>query len=135
MPVKSFSVYAHNPKASTMAEITLEVRVGHCLAEGVFPTTNVGETAVYQCSISGSYVGSQKRACVLGAKDGEWQKTSGVCIPIVTIVIVVVVVIVVIVAIVFVLVKANKKKAPAGKKNGKKAPVKKGPAKKQGVHV
>ena len=130
MPVKSFSVYAHNPKASTMAEITLEVRVGHCLAEGVFPTTNV-----YQCALQGSYVGTQKRACVLGEKDGEWQKTSGVCIPIVMIVIVVVVVIVVIVAIVFVLVKANKKKAPAGKKNGKKAPVKKGPAKKQGVHV
>ena len=26
-------------------------------------------------------VGTQKRRCVLGAKDGEWQKTSGYCMP------------------------------------------------------
>ena len=121
MPVKSFSVYAHNPKASTMAEITLEVRVGHCLAEGVFPTTNVGETAVYQCSISGSYVGSQKRACVLGEKDGVWQKATGFCMPVMAIVLIVVVVIVIIAVVVFLIVRTTRKsKAVGGVKKGKK---------------
>ena len=50
-----------------------------------------GETAVYQCALQGSYVGTQKRACVLGEKDGVWQKASGFCMPVLAIVLIVVV--------------------------------------------
>jgi len=84
----------------------------------VFEKTPVGEVAVHECSQKGSYVGTQTRACVLGEKDGEWQKASGVCVSVV--VIVVLVVVVVIVAVVVLLaMKTHKKKAVGGVK-GKK---------------
>ena len=56
------------------------MRKGYCPSEDVFERTEVGETAVYECSRQGSYVGTRKRRCVLGAKDGEWQKASGFCL-------------------------------------------------------
>ena len=96
--------------------ITINVRKGYCQPEGVFERTNVGEMAVYQCSMQGSYVGTQKRACVLGKKDGEWQKVSGFCMPVLAIVLIVVVVIVIIVVVVFLLIRTRSKKAVGGVK-------------------
>ena len=64
---------AENPAGETYVAITINVRKGYCMPEGVFERTLVGEVAVYQCALQGSYVGTQKRACVLGEKDGEWQ--------------------------------------------------------------
>ena len=58
----------------TYVTITIRVREGYCAPEGVFDRTPVGEVAVYQCALQGSYMGSQKRACVLGKVDGEWQR-------------------------------------------------------------
>ena len=92
------------------------MRKGYCQPEGVFERTNVGEVAVYQCSMQGSYVGTQKRACVLGKRDGEWQKATGNCLPIMGIVIAVVIVILVIVAVVFILLRTRKSKSVGGVK-------------------
>ena len=118
----SFTVYAENPSGATSASIDISVRTGRCNAEGVFPVTEVDTVAEYQCSSQGSYVGTQKRACVLGEKDGEWQKASGFCTSIGTIVILIVVAIVVIAAIVFILMRAGRKsKAVGGVKGTKKA--------------
>ena len=89
----------------------MAVRKGYCQPEGVFERTNVGEVAVYQCSMQGSYVGTQKRACVLGKRDGEWQKATGNCLPIMGIVIAVVIVILVIAAVVFILLRTRKSKS------------------------
>ena len=104
------------PNGETYVAITTNVRKGYCMPEGVFERTNVGEVAVYQCALQGSYVGTQKRACVLGAKDGEWQKASGFCMPVLTIVLIVVVVIVIIVVVVFLLLRTRSKKAVGGVK-------------------
>ena len=109
--------------------ITISVRKGYCPSEDVFERTDVGETVVYQCALRGSYVGTQKRACVLGEKDGVWQQASGFCMPVLTIVLIVVVVIVIIVVVVFLLLRTRSKKAVGGVK-GKKAPAKKAAPKK-----
>ena len=115
-------------------EVSIIVRKGQCLPEGVFERTDVGEIAEYPCSNQGNYVGTQKRACVLGEKDGVWQKASGYCISVATLIIVVFIVVV----LVLVLVRKTKKtKAVGGVKNkkvAKKAPSAKAP-KKEGKSV
>ena len=122
---KIYTIYASNPEKSAAVIVTISTRVGTCLAEGDFPETEVGKTAVYECANKGSYVGTMERACVLGAKDGEWQKTSGSCISVGTIVAIVIIVVIVIAVIVFILVmkgkKGKAKMAKAGKKGGKVA--------------
>ena len=132
MDTKSFTVRGKNPKGETFVAITISVRKGRCAPEGVFDRTPVGETAVYQCAMQGSYVGTQKRACVLGKKDGEWQKATGFCMPVFTIVLLVVVVIVIVVVVVLILMRSRKTKAVGGVKGkgGKSTASKKGAAKK-----
>ena len=120
--LKAFTIYAENPSGATQVVIAIQVRKGQCMAEGVFPVTVVGEVSEYDCALQGSYVGTQKRACVLGTEDGEWQKASGVCMPIVAIVIIVIVVIVIIAVVVFLLMRTGKKaKAIGGVKGSKKS--------------
>ena len=87
----------------------------------MFPLTEVDQVAVYQCSMQGSYVGTQKRACVLGEKDGEWKKASGFCTSVGTIVILIVIVIIVVVVVVFMLMRAGRKSKAVGGVKGKKA--------------
>ena len=87
------------------------------MAEGVFPLTYVGETAVSECSSQGNYVGTQKRTCMLGDIDGEWQKATGFCVSIPVLVVVLIIAIVV-----FLLMRTGKKaKAVGGTKGGKKS--------------
>ena len=132
MDSKTFTVRGKNPKGEVFVEITISVRKGYCLPEGVFERTPVGEVAVYQCAMQGSYVGTQTRACVLGKKNGEWQKASGFCMPIFGIVLLVFVVIIVIAAVVLILMRSRKAKAVGGVKGkgGKSTASKKGAAKK-----
>ena len=116
MEQRAFTVRGKNPSGETIVEVTMAVRKGYCQPEGVFERTDVGEVAVYQCALRGSYVGTQKRACVLGKRDGEWQKATGNCLPIMGIVIAVVIVILVIVAVVFILLRTRKSKSVGGVK-------------------
>ena len=116
MDSKVLIVRAENPAGETYVTITISVRKGYCQPEGVLERTPVGETAVYQCALQGSYVGTQKKACVLGEKDGEWQKATGNCLPIMGIVIAVVIVILVIAVVVFLLLRTRSKKAVGGVK-------------------
>ena len=129
MNTQTFTVRGKNPKGETFVAITITVRKGRCPPEGVFERTPVGEVAVYQCSLQGSYVGTQKRACVLGKKDGEWQKATGFCMPVFAIVVIVVVVIIVIAVVVLILSRSRKTKAVGGVK-GKNGGAKKAVAKK-----
>ena len=119
MDSKAFTVRAKNPAGETYVVITISVRKGYCQPEGVFERTNVGEVAVYQCSLQGSYVGTQKRACILGKKDGEWQKASGFCMPVVAIVLLVVVVIIIIAVVVFLLMRTTRSAKAVGGVKGK----------------
>ena len=119
MDSKAFTVRAKNPAGETYVVITISVRKGYCQPEGVFERTPVGETAVYQCAMQGSYVGTQKRACTLGAKDGEWQKASGFCMPVMAIVLLVVVVIVIIAVVVFLLMRTTRSAKAVGGVKGK----------------
>ena len=126
MDTTLFTVRAENPAGETYVTITISVRKGYCQPEGVFEKTDVGEVAVYECVKRGRYVGTQKRVCVLGAKDGEWQKASGFCMPVLGVVLIVVwvinaivgVVAIIIVVAVFLPMRARLTKA-AGGVNGK----------------
>jgi uncharacterized membrane protein len=99
------------------------------LGEGNFETTEVGVVAEYNCALQGSYIGTQKRACILGATDGEWQKIQGVCVPTMMIILLVLVVIVIIFAVFFFIGRTKKAKAVGGVKSGKKTSSKKTAAK------
>ena len=116
----SFTVFAENPSGATAATVDIAVRMGRCNAEGVFPVTEVDQVAEYQCSTQGSYVGSQKRACKLGEKDGVWQKASGFCMSVGTIVILIVIAIIIVVVVVFLLTRAGRKTKAVGGVKGKK---------------
>ena len=126
MDTTLFTVRAENPAGETYVTITISVRKGYCQPEGVFEKTDVGEVAVYECVKRGRYVGTQKRVCVLGAKDGEWQKASGFCMPVLGVVLIVVwvinaivgVVAIIIVVAVFLPMRARLTKAVGGV-NGK----------------
>ena len=130
----SYTIYAENPTSAVTVNLDISVRKGRCNAEGVFPLTEVDQVAEYPCSMQGNYVGTQKRACVLGETDGVWQKASGFCTSIGTIVILIVVAVLVIAAIVFILVRAGRKSKAVGgvkgKKSSKAAASKKGAEKK-----
>ena len=104
MDTTAFTVRAENPAGETYVAITISVRKGYCQPEGVFEKTDVGEVAVYECVKRGRYVGTQKRVCVLGAKDGEWQKASGFCMPVLGVVLIVVWVINAIVGVVAIII-------------------------------
>ena len=116
MDATAFTVRGKNPRGETFVRVMIVVRKGYCQPEGVFEKTPVDEVAVYECSQQGSYVGTQTRACVLGKKDGEWQKTSGVCVSVVVIVVLVIVVVVIIAVVVLLAMKTHKKKAVGGVK-------------------
>ena len=131
MNAQVFTVRGKNPKGEAVAVITITVIKGYCLPEGVFERTPVGEVAEYKCAMQGNYVGSQKRACVLGKKNGEWQKATGACMPVMGIVAIVIGVIIVLLVVVFLVVRSRKTKAVGGVKGkGKASAAKKVPAKK-----
>ena len=92
---------------------------GTCKAEGVFPTISVGEVATYDCALSGSFVGTQKRACLLGEEDGEWQNITGFCMSTWVIGLLVVVVIIIIFFVIFFIVRVNGKAKAVGGIKGK----------------
>ena len=133
MDTTLFTVCAENPKGEGYVTITISVRKGYCPSEDVFERTDVGEVAVHECIMQGHYVGTQKRRCVLGEKDGEWQKTSGFCIPAMVIVLIVVVVIVIIAVVVFLMRKSRSAKAVRGVKGGNTKTMKKVAPKKTGA--
>ena len=108
--MRQFTVCVKNPAGEACTEITISVQNAYCEASDGFERTKVGETAVYECSMKGSYVGRQKRACVKG---GEWQKASGFCMSVVVIVLIVDIVIIVTVVVVFVLLLIAKRRRMA----------------------
>ncbi|KNB41313.1 hypothetical protein JH06_5807 [Blastocystis sp. subtype 4] len=77
-----FTISAENESGTTQAMLSIEVRKGRCIAEGRFPTIEVGQEAVIECSSLGDYTSTLRRACILGSEDGVWQQTTGKCIPI-----------------------------------------------------
>ena len=127
---KEYVVRGKNPKGETYVTISIRVRKGYCAPEGVFERTPVGEVAVYQCALQGSYVGSQKRACVLGKVDGEWQQATGFCMPVFGIIAIVVIAIVIVAMIVFFVMRSTRKAKAVGGVKGKTVKKTKAPEKK-----
>ena len=105
MEVTDLVVVGKNPKGVMVVVISIRVRKGPCPSEGVLESV-----AVCQCSEQGSYVGTQKRGCVLGEKDGVWEKASGNCASVIGIVILILVVIIVVVIVVLVVRRTRKAK-------------------------
>ena len=105
-----YTVVGKNPVGAVSTTITISVRIGSCIADGVFPKTDIDTEVIYECKTGGSYIGTQKRTCSLGEKDGVWSKTSGFCMSIVVLIVLILVVVVVIVVIVLIAIKVSKKK-------------------------
>lgn len=115
----TYRIYASNQRGTEYSDIILSVRAAVCNPTGDFPQTKAGETAVFQCSERGNYMGTLTRACRLGATDGEWEKTRGSCVSVMLIAILVIVVIIVVIIVVLVLIRATKKtKTVGGVKKG-----------------
>ena len=106
-----YTIYGMNERGSTNTTVLLEVRLGRCNAESHFKTTNVGETAVYECSSQGNYVGTQKRKCL---SDGNWGDTTGVCVSIALVVFWIVVVLLIICVILIIWRRQSKKRKVGG---------------------
>ena len=68
MEETAFTVRGKNPRGETFVRVMIVVRKGYCQPEGVFEKTPVDEVTVYECSMQGSYVGTQTRACILGVR-------------------------------------------------------------------
>ena len=119
MEVTSFTIYAENASGAVSTAVTMSIRKGQCAAEGVFPLTNVGEEAIYECSQQGAYIGTQKRLCKLGVEDGEWEKASGACISIFAIVIGILLALVILVIVIFVIMRTTRKAKAVGGVKGK----------------
>ena len=66
-----FTVYGENESGAASTIVSIRIHKGQCLEEGVFPTTDAGVVATYACSMKGNFVGTQKRECVLGEREGE----------------------------------------------------------------
>ena len=114
-------VRGKNPSGETLAEITIAARMGFCPPEGLFERTPVGEDVEYPCSKQGSYVGTQRRLCVLGEKDGEWQKVRGSCVSVSVMVVGAVVGIIIIAVVIYLIVRSSHKTRAVGGVRGKQA--------------
>ena len=121
--LRQYKIFGENPVGVVSTTVNIGVRKGECRDDGYFPTTPVGDTYVFDCGLKGSYIGTQKRTCVLGKTNGEWEKPKGMCIPTWLIWVVVLAVIVVIVVL-LVVVRNNqekKRKQAQPKKSSKKS--------------
>ena len=114
----AYTIYGKNERAAAMFVLSIQVRKGTCIGTGFFPTTQVGNVATYDCSLQGSFVGTQKCACLLGKRDGEWQKVTGMCFSTSMIVMLIVMLFLVIVAAIFFVIRSSRRaKAVGGIKN------------------
>ena len=117
--LNTYTIYGKNQVGVTFTTITISIRKGTCIAKDNFPTTEVGQVATYDCALGGSFVGTQKRACLLGKDDGEWQNITGFCVSIPLIVILVIVVIFIIFVVIFFTVRVNRRAKAVGGIKGK----------------
>ena len=118
--IASYTIYGKNSRSATQVVLSIGVRKGQCYADGVFDTTEVDETAVYECSSGGSFVGTQRRLCLLGKTDGEWQKASGFCLSVALLVVLIVVAILIVVIVILVVLRLTRKKKSVGGVKGAK---------------
>ena len=78
---KAYTIHGKNARSATFVEIAISVQKGYCAPDGVFERTNAGETVVVNCWNQQRFsVGVKWRSCVLGKKNGEWQRPMGICV-------------------------------------------------------
>ena len=78
---KAYTIHGKNARSATFVEIAISVQKGYCAPDGVFDRTNAGETVVVNCWNQQRFsVGVKWRSCVLGKKNGEWQRPMGICV-------------------------------------------------------
>ena len=79
--------------------------------------------AIYDCALQGAFVGTQKRACILGENDGEWRNVTGFCISIATLVVVIILVIIVILIVVLLIIRNLRRVKPVRGTKTEKKPI------------
>ena len=130
----SLTICGKNQVGVTNTSVNLYIRKGVCMEDGDYPKSYVGDVIVHDCSEKGDYVGKLKRACLLGEKDGYWDKVRGICMPYSAIYVIASVIIVLIFVGCFMAseykarLKTKNKKCGRTKKNSssKKLPIRKG---------
>ena len=115
MEVTDLVVVGKNPKGVKVVVILIRVRKGPCPSEGVLESV-----AVCQCSEQGSYMGTQKRGCVLGEKDGVWEKASGMCVSVPLLIVFIVLAIAIVAVVAWMVVRSSRKAKSVGGVKGKK---------------
>ena len=108
-------IIAGNSGGMVPVPLKLTVRKGRCNAEGFFPVTVVGETAVVKCSQQGHYMGTMRRKCFLGTEDGMWGITEGHCLATPMVVTVSLLGVLIVAGIIFVAVKIHRRKPAPGR--------------------
>ena len=114
------TIMAKNQKSTTFVRVNIQIQEGYCPPDGNFGRTKVGEKAVYDCALQGSYVGTQSRSCILTPTGAQWQGISGLCVSIGIMVTLIVVLLIIILVVVFVLLRMRKAKAKGGVRRTKK---------------
>ena len=104
-----FTIFVENQSGTALTTIAIQVRSASCMADGVFPTTEVGKIAEYDCSYQGNYVGKQRRLCAMGVEDGVWERITGICIHIGALICIIIVVFIVSVYFAFLVVCTRRK--------------------------
>ena len=124
--LNEYTVTGYNENGSASGTFKLSVISGYCDPEEIWPRTNIGETAVYDCKEKGpSYYGTIKRTCKLGKSEPEWGMEVGLCISSTSFIGMTVGIVVVIIIVIIVVIKVvsdkKKEKARTGVRGGKKA--------------
>ena len=103
--LRAYLITGENAIGAAQTQVWLSVRVGYCRVDGFFGTVDVGKEFVYDCSLQGGFVGTQRRKCVIGETDGEWQEVEGSCVSVITLMLILIVAVLIIIVIILLLVK------------------------------
>ena len=91
---KTFTICGQNQVGTISTTIEISIRKGMCYGDKRFRSVEVGKSSSYDCSRYEPYIGTLSRVCVLGEKDGEWQKTTGICVHVAVVFVIIIVVII-----------------------------------------
>ena len=133
-----YTIYGRNANGAASVVVAITVREPFCAEDGVFPATEIGVTQSFACSRNGAYIGTLKRECRLGIKDGEWGKERGLCLPVGVVVALVVIVLLVVGAAAwfFLFLRQKRRKSVKASPGKKKLEKKEATSRNQrGVHV
>ena len=77
---RMYRIMGENRDGAGWVEIDIMVRRDVCRGEGLYREVEVGGVVNVECGGNELYIGYEKKRCVLGERDGKWEKNSLVCV-------------------------------------------------------